>query len=103
MRKQSRLLRLLLSISLSCVAFALQADTITAKVDLIEAKSDGTRFAIREPGLNLYATGHYRDLLLQGYFRKATFSIGYQLFPCPGGMIGKCGTVYSVAVEQTNF
>ena len=95
--------RLLLSICLSCIAFALQADTITAKVDLIEAKSDGTRFAIREPGLNLYATGHYRDLLLQGYFRKATFSIGYQLFPCPGGMNGKCGTVYSVTVEQANF
>ena len=95
--------RLLLSICLSCIAFALQADTITAKVDLIEAKSDGTRFAIHEPGLNLYATGHYRDLLVQGYFRKATFSIGYQLFPCPGGMNGKCGTVYSVAVERTNF
>lgn len=103
MPKQSRLLRFLLSICVSCVAFALHAETITTKVDWIEAKSDGTRFLIREPGLNLYASGHYRDVLLQGYFRKATFSIGYQLFPCPGGMNGKCGTVYSVAVEQTNF
>lgn len=96
-------IRLLLNICLYCTAFSLHAETITTKVDLIEAKSDGTRFAIHEPGLNLYATGHYRDLLVQGYFRKATFSIGYQLFPCPGGMNGKCGTVYSVAVERTNF
>ena len=103
MRKQTRLLRLLLCIGLACMAFALQADTITAKIDLIEAKSDGTRFLIHEPNLNLYATGHYRDLLLQGFFRKATFSIGYQLFPCPGGMNGKCWTVYSVTVEQKFF
>ena len=47
------LLRFLLSISLACATFALEADTITAKVDWIEAKSDGTRFLIREPGLNL--------------------------------------------------
>lgn len=82
---------------------AAQADTFTGKVDLIEAKSDGTRFFVRDAGLNLYASGHYRDLLQQGYFRKASFSIGYQLFPCPGGLSGKCGTVYSVAVEQANF
>jgi len=99
----SRLLQILLAISLCSAMSTLQADTITAKVDLIEAKSDGTRFLIREPGLNLYASGHVRDLLLQGYFRKATFSIGYQLFPCAGGMNGKCGTVYSASVEQTSF
>jgi len=103
MRNLTHFLRLLLSINLFCIAFALQAETITAKVDLIEAKSDGTRFLLREPGLNLYASGHVRDLLLQGYFRKATFSIGYQLFPCAGGMSGKCGTVYSASVEQTSF
>ena len=97
------LLQFLLSISLACAPFALVADTITAKVDGIEAKSDGTRFLIREPSLNLYATGHYRDVLLQGYFRKASFSIGYLLFPCPGGLNGKCGTVYSVSVDQANF
>jgi len=94
---------LLLGIALLFTLSIAQADTVTGKVDLIEAKSDGTRFFIREPGLNLYASGHYRDLLQQGYFRKASFSIGYQLFPCPGGLSGKCGTVYSVAVEQASF
>jgi hypothetical protein len=94
---------LLLGIGLLSAMPAVRADTFTGKIDLIEAKSDGTRFFVREAGLNLYASGHYRDLLLQGYFRKAAFSIGYQLFPCPGGLIGKCGTVYSVAVEQANF
>ena len=94
---------LLLGIGLLFTLSAAQADTFTGKVDLIEAKSDGTRFFIREPGLNLYASGHYRDLLQQGYFRKASFSIGYQLIPCPGGLSGKCGTVYSVAVDQASF
>lgn len=94
---------LLLGIGLLCAMPAARADTFTGKIDLIEAKSDGTRFFVREAGLNLYASGHYRDLLQQGYFRKAAFSIGYQLFPCPGGLSGKCGTVYSVAVEQANF
>lgn len=94
---------LLLVFALLFAASASLADAFSGKIDLIEAKSDGTRFFIREPGLNLYASGHYRDLLQQGFFRKAAFSIGYQLFPCPGGLNGKCGTVYSVAVEQANF
>jgi hypothetical protein len=94
---------LLLVIGLLFAISAAQADGFTGKVDLIEAKSDGTRFFVRVPGLNLYASGHYHDVLLQGFFRKASFSISYQPFPCPGGLSGKCGTVYSVAVEQANF
>lgn len=100
---QRLLAALLLVIGLQFAMSVAQADGITGKVDLIEAKSDGTRFFVREPGLNLYASGHYHDLLLQGFFRKASFRISYQLFPCPGGLSGKCGTVYSVAVEQANF
>lgn len=79
------------------------ADTYNGKVDLVEAKADGVRFFVRDPGLNLYATGQYREVLLHAYFRKASTSIGYQTFPCPGGLAGKCGTVYSVSVEQANF
>lgn len=84
-------------------AWASHADTYTGKLDLVEVKADGTRFAVHGEKLNLYASGAYKDALLAGYFRKAAFSIGYQPFPCGGGMSGKCGTVFSVAVEQSGF
>jgi hypothetical protein len=84
-------------------AQAAQADIYTGKVDLVEVKADGTRFYVQSEKLNLYASGAYKDALLAGYFRKAAFSIGYQPFPCGGGVSGKCGTVYSVAVEQAGF
>jgi len=80
-----------------------QAETYSGKLDLVEVKADGTRFFVQNEKLNLYASGAYKDALLAGYFRKAAFSIAFQLFPCGGGMSGKCGTVYSVAVEQTGF
>lgn len=80
-----------------------QADTYTGRLDLVEVKADGARFGVHREKLNLYASGAYKDALLAGYFRKASFSIGYQPFPCGGGMSGKCGTVYSVAVEQSGF
>ena len=95
--------RLLLAAGLLCVIPTALADTFNGKIDLIEAKSDGTRFFVRDPGLHLYATAHYREVLIQAYFHKAVANIGYQTFPCPGGMSGKCGTVYSVSVEQANF
>lgn len=84
-------------------AWASHADTYSGKLDLVEVKAEGTRFAVHGEKLNLYASGPYKDALLAGYFRKASFSIGYQPFPCGGGMSGKCGTVYSVAVEQSGF
>ncbi len=99
----SRLSRLLLGMGLLCAIPTALAETFNGKIDLIEAKSDGTRFFVRDPGLHLYATAHYREVLIQAYFRKAVANIGYQMFPCPGGMSGKCGMVYSVNVEQANF
>jgi len=82
---------------------AVHADTYTGRIDLVEVKAEGTRFFVQSEKLNLFATGAYKDALLAGYFRKASFAIGYAPFPCGGGMSGKCGTVYSVAVEQAGF
>jgi hypothetical protein len=98
-----RAIRLLLGLMVFCCMHAARADTYNGKIDLVEAKADGTRFFVHADQLNLYATGQYVNVLLGGYFRKASFVIGYQPFPCPGGMKGKCGTVYSVTVEQTGF
>jgi hypothetical protein len=84
----------------ACVA---QADNYSGKLGLVEVKADGTRFLAQHEQLNLYASGAYKDALLAGYFRKAAFSIGYTPFPCGGGIRGKCGTVFSVAVEQAGF
>lgn len=96
--------RICMAVALAFLAAqAAQADTYAGKVDLLEVKADGTRFFVQSDRLNLYASGAYKDALLAGYFRKAAFSIGYQPFPCGGGMSGKCGTVYSVAVEQAGF
>lgn len=97
------LARLILAAGLVGLTPAALADTFNGKIDLVEAKSDGTRFFVRDPGLHLYASGHHREVLIQAYFRKAACTIGYQLFPCPGGMTGKCGTVFSVSVEQASF
>lgn len=84
-------------------ANAALADTYTGRLDLMEVKAEGTRFVAQSDKLNLFATGAYKDVLVAGYFRKAAFSIGYSPFPCGGGMNGKCGTVYSVVVEQGGF
>ena len=96
--------RICMAIALAFLAAPIaRAETYTGKLDVIEVKADGTRFFVQNDKLNLYASGAYKDALLAGYFRKATFTIGYQAFPCGGGMSGKCGTVYSVAVEQAGF
>jgi hypothetical protein len=84
----------------ACASFA---DTYTGKLDLIEVKADGTRFFVQHEKLHLYASGAFKDALVAGYFRKAAFTVSYQPFPCGGSMSGKCGTVYSVAVEQAGF
>ncbi len=84
-------------------ACAAQADDYSGKLDLVEVKADGTRFLAQREKLNLYASGAYKDALLAGFFRKAAFSIGYTPFPCGGGISGRCGTVYAVAVEQAGF
>lgn len=88
---------------IALAAQAAHADTYSGKLDLLDVKAEGTRFLAQHEKLNLFASGAYKDVLLAGYFRKAVFSIGYQPFPCGGGMSGKCGTVYSVAVEQAGF
>ena len=79
------------------------ADSYSGKLDSMEVKAEGTRFVAQGEKLNLFASGPYKDALLAGYFRKANFAIGYQPFPCGGGMAGKCGTVYAVTVDQTGF
>ena len=81
---------LLLACALCVAATFAAAEEYKGKIDAVEAKADGLRFFVKNPGLHLYATGQYRDLLLPGFFQKATFSIGYQAFPCPGGLAGRC-------------
>jgi hypothetical protein len=82
---------------------AVGAETFKGKLDMVEVRPEGTRFFVQGEKLNLFATGAYQDVLLAGYFRKATFTIDYRFFPCGGGMSGKCGTVHGVSVEREGF
>jgi hypothetical protein len=95
--------QMILAAMLAALAQASWAETYSGKLDLLEVKAEGTRFFVRSEKLHLFATGAYMDALMAGYFRKATFTVGYQTFPCGGGTVGKCGTVHLVEVEQSGF
>jgi hypothetical protein len=105
--KAKGLLVIVVLLSVINAAGALPAanESFSGKIDLLQVTSQGTRFFVRTqtPTLSLYATGEYKDVLLQGFFRKATFSIGYTVIPCPAGIQGKCGNVFLVSVESAAF
>jgi hypothetical protein len=53
-------------------------------------------------GISLFASGDFKEVLLQGFYKKAKMSIGYKaLSPCP--VNGTCGTVYFVTVDTTGY
>jgi ABC-type long-subunit fatty acid transport system fused permease/ATPase subunit len=79
------------------------ADNYAGKIDLVQVTAQGTRFLVRSQKLSLYATGEYRDILLQGFYKKSNFSIGYAPMTCPAGITGKCGKVNFVTVDVSNF
>jgi hypothetical protein len=73
--------RILILLALVCSIIAVWtlsaiADNYAGKIDLVQVTAGGTRFFVRSTGLSLYATGEYRDVLLQGFYRKSNFSIG---------------------------
>lgn len=84
-------------------ASAAMAVNYVGKLDLVQVTSNGTRFFVRASSLSLFASGDYRDVMLEGYFRKSNFSVGYQPMTCPGGITGTCGKVNFVSVDTTNF
>jgi hypothetical protein len=61
------------------------------------------RFFISSSGLSLFASGDFKDVLLQGFYAKANISVGYNVITCPGGITGTCGTVTFVSVHETGF
>ena len=79
------------------------AENYVGKIYLAAVTDQGTRFFVQAQTLSLYATGEYRDILLQGFFKKSTISIGYTPMKCPGSIQGRCGNVNFVSINTTNF
>jgi ABC-type long-subunit fatty acid transport system fused permease/ATPase subunit len=79
------------------------ADNYVGKITLVQVTTQGTRFYVRAQRLSLYAKGEYRDVLVEGFYTKSNFSIGYTPMTCPGGITGKCGKVNFVSVDVSNF
>ena len=79
------------------------ADNFVGKITLVQVTSLGTRFFVQPKGLSLFATGEYRDVLLESFYHKANVSVGYTKIPCPGGITGTCGNVNFVSVDQSNL
>lgn len=80
-----------------------RAENYFGKIDLVQVTSNGTRFFIRTQGLSLYATGGYRDVLLQVFFKKSSVSLAFSPITCPAGITGRCGKVDFVSVDVSNF
>jgi hypothetical protein len=71
------------------------------KVDLVEKTAKRSmRFFVRESGLSLFARGDAKEILLQGFFAKASMSVAYTPIICPNGISGTCGWVTFVSVDQ---
>lgn len=67
-------------------ALPARADNFAGKIDLVQVTPNNTRFLVRSQNLNLYASGAYRDMLIQGFYRRSSFSISYQPVKCPNGI-----------------
>jgi len=80
------------------------ADSYIGKIDLVQSTGTGTRFFIRvspKGPISLYASvrSDMGEILLRGFYQKATFSIAYAPIVCSGGVTGVCGNVVSVTVD----
>jgi hypothetical protein len=76
------------------------AENFSGQIRLVQKFSTTNLRFQTTSAVSLYATGDLRDLLLQGFFRKATMDIGYTVIACPGGITGTCGNVNFVSVER---
>ncbi|HEY6229942.1 MAG TPA: hypothetical protein VIW64_01650 [Pyrinomonadaceae bacterium] len=102
MRYKLTVLILVLFLSLASAMPAL-AVNFFGKITLVQVTSLGTRFFVQPNGLSLFATGEYRDVLLQAFYKKASVSVAYNTVACPGGITGTCGNVTFVTVDQSNL
>jgi hypothetical protein len=103
-----RLLGTLLFASAMMAATAANAGNYFGTIWLVQ--NTGTPGTLRfmtvsgPTGVSLFATGDYKETMLQGFYKKAKMSIGYTaLSPCPGGLSGTCGTVASISVDTSGF
>lgn len=106
--KEAKMKRFLLGVALACCLAMLSAtpsfaDNYSGKIDLMQFTSSGIRFFVKSTALSLFASGDAREILLVGFYRKASLSIGYTPTPCPPGISGTCGNVSFVSVDSTNF
>jgi hypothetical protein len=76
------------------------ADNFFGKMTLVQVSTLGTRFFVQPKGLSLFATGEYRDVLLEALSHKANVSVGYTKIACPGGITGTCGNVNFVTFDN---
>ncbi len=58
------------------------------------------RFFVRSQGLSLFATGEFKELLLQGFYKQVKMSIGYRKIACHNGITGSCARVNFVSVDS---
>lgn len=102
-----RILSAVLFASTMMTATAAQATNYFGKLWLVQpsAAPGLLRFVtVQGPsGISLYATGDYRDIMLQGLFKKATMSIGYTSKPCPPPVPGTCNVVNFISVDSGGF
>ncbi len=79
------------------------ADNYSGKIDFVQVNSSNTRFVVSSRGLNLYANGAFRDLMIQGFYRRSGFTVTYTPVKCPTGIKGTCGNVSGLTVDTNNF
>ena len=93
----------------ACVVMAsvrsADAANFSGKITLVQVTgSPGTlRFFVSGSGLSLFATGDFKEVLLQAFMHKASVDVGYTPIPCTGGITGTCGNVVFVSVDQSGF
>jgi hypothetical protein len=100
------ILALLGVMNLAVVPVAFGAD-YSGKIDTVEVVGEGTtgttRFFVSQKKLSLYAKGDFKDLLLRGFFQKASMDMGYTVITCPPGILGTCGQIFFVSSDSQRF
>ncbi len=86
---------------LAAAPVAAQCASWFGKIDLVESTAGRpVRFFVHADGLSLFARGEAKEILLAGFYAKATMSVGYRPVKCPGGITGPCGRVNFVSVDR---
>ena len=79
------------------------AVNFSGKIRLVQVNSNGLRFLAAGSSLSLYATGDTKEVLLHAFYDKVTVDLSYTVVACTGGILGTCGTVNSLTVNDTNL